>query len=244
MTLGLLACSGPTVVSPDKACLYQRIVVLSMLPQQITYRRLEAGGARESIEIPVGMLLNEAAWDGVKAAFRNEYSRELLIISEDLEHHRKELSTLKFGVSFGMRKEHLVAIAAARNADAVLVVAQNIDPDRGVRGIDGLFYLGLGDKQYVTAAADVGVSLFDRNGEGIAGTRSDGVLVPVIRADGTPWTFNLRKDTDAVGHRSFTAVLRRVLPRVIEARIQQMGVTCTKRTLLGDSRQAIGFLNR
>jgi hypothetical protein len=230
----LIACAGPTAIGTDKACLYQRIVVLSLLPQQVTYRRLEAGGKSESLDVPVGMLLNQAAWNGVKAAFRNDYTRELVIISEDLERHAKELSTQKFGVSFGYRKEHLIAIAAGRNADAVLLVSQYILRNRGLRGIDGLFYLGLGDKQYVTAAADLGISLFDRNGEGIVESRSDGVRVPVVRIDGTPWTFELSKDTDVVGHRSFTQMWQKVLPRVIEGRIQQMGLTCSKGTQLGD----------
>jgi len=234
VSAGLISCSGPTVIGPDKACSYQRIVVLSLLPQKVRYRRVQAGGKEESLDIPVGMLLNEAAWTGVRAAFRSDEGRELVIFTEDLEHYRQKLEAVKFGVAVRDIREELVAFAAARNADAVLLLSRYIHSNRGIRGIDGLFYLGLGDKQYVTASADVWIELYDRNGQGIVESRSEGVLIPVKRVDGASWTFDLRRDTDVVGHRSFTQTWQRVLPRVIEARIQRMGLPCSKGTQLGD----------
>ncbi len=228
LALWLSACAAPRL-APEQASAIRRVGVVSLLPQEVRYRKTGITVFNnEYRSVPAGGdVFNATARATVERYLRGTGKYEVRQIAVDVPGMAGRLNARTMVMSQNAERiDAEVANLAQRNGvDAVLVVAENFDPDRGIHGLNMSLRAGVGDIR--SAGAQAGLQM-----AGVLPTRQIfmGRYAPprqgvqVARPDGKPWTYRLDDNLDPDTQQEVVKALQQAIENEVSLMMVDSGL--------------------
>jgi hypothetical protein len=221
----LLAACGTTTMQPEQAAAVKRVGVVSLLPSELLYEKIGITVFNnERATRPVGDVFNQAARQGAEQALR-QVGREVVQLDNidvPVLARRIRGAAIIFDSEAERIEDTLLALVQEHRLDAIVLVTENIDGERGLNGIRMLFRSGFGSIRFAVAQAGITTTLVDARIKKLAASYI-GHGAGVFRPDGKPWTYRLDDDLDDATHAFVLERLRVFVAQGVASDLSGMG---------------------
>lgn len=196
--LFISGCSSAPKVTPQLDQSIKRIGVLSVLPEEMTFRKIGTTVFNnEAVRQPVGQIYNDAAFSAAQSAL-NKPGRAIIKLDPGvpgkLAAQMRSNSFVINSRAESISKE-LKAMIASHQLDAVVVIRENFDNDNGLYGIDFFMRTAFGLDQAPVVRAALQTILVDTNVKSL-GQSYNPYFVPAQKVGQGRWTYSLKEDLD------------------------------------------------
>jgi hypothetical protein len=213
------------LLQPDAAVSIKNVGILSLLPSELRYEKVGITiFNNESLSRPAGDALNATARAAAESSVARELSRKVIQLNEGIPSLSTKFysRTLVISNSTERIQSDLAQIAKTHNLDAIIVIAEEFDSDRGRRGIR-VYYRGLGFRQ-PQILPDFVIYVVNREGAAVVRNPSTGIGVPATRPGNKPWDSELDKSIDAETHAHVLSATERLISATVSSRIKELGL--------------------
>lgn len=223
----LSACAAPTL-SPDKAVAIKRVGVVSLLPQEVKYRKIGITVFNNEYKsLPAGDVFNTTARASVERYLRSSGKYEVKQIEVDTLAMAAKLNGRGMVMAYSV--EHIDAevaeLAKKHNVDAVIIVGERFDGERGIFGLTMSLYSGLSEIRRAWAMA--GLQTFGLTPDKdifMAQSPPPSLGVQLSRPDGKPWSYKLEENLDATTHQYVIKELQQAVEGAVSASMTKSGL--------------------
>lgn len=212
----ITACAAPKLTQQQAASI-KSVGIVSLLPQELKYRKIGITLFNNEFKsLPVaGDALNVHARLSAEKYLRQsgKYQVKQIQVS-DLEAMAARLNARTLVMSQNVERidKELADLAMANSVDAVVVIAENFDAERGIFGVTMAMRAGFGDIRAAAAMAGIQVAGVTASKEiFMSSYPNPGMGAVVIRPDGKPWSYKLEENLDDATHQK---VVRALLPDI------------------------------
>ncbi len=220
----LVACGTPTM-QPEQAAAVKRVGVVSLLPAELLYEKIGITVFNnERATRPVGDVFNQAARQGAERALTQAGREIVQIVDVDVPMlaRRVRSASIIFDSNAEQIEDSLRAQVLKHRLDAIVLITENIDGERGLHGIRMLFRSGIGGIRFAVAQGGFATTLVDTRIKKLAANYV-GHGSRMVRPDGTEWTYRLNVDLDDATHALVLARLRQVIAEGVASDLSGMG---------------------
>jgi len=223
----LSACAAPKL-SPEQAGTIKRVGVISLMPQEVKYRKIGITVFNNEFKsMPVDDVFNDTARATVERFLRKSGKYQVTQIQVDVPGMAKRLNARSLVMVHNVERidTEVAELAKKNGVDAVIVVAENFDSERGVFGLTMSMRAGLSDIRSSGAMAGLQMAGVTSSKEiFMARYPAVGLGVPVSRPDGKPWVYKLEDNLDAATHQQVVQVLRQAIEREVLSLMETSGL--------------------
>ncbi|MES2942014.1 MAG: hypothetical protein V4772_03990 [Pseudomonadota bacterium] len=195
----LSACAAPKL-SPEQASAIKRIGVVSVLPQEVKYRKIGITVFNNEYKsLPAGDVFNTTARAKVEAYLRSTGKYQVKQIEVDAPAMAQRLNARSLVMAYNVERidTELAELAKKHGVDAMIIVAENFDAERGIFGVTMSMRAGFTEIQLAGTMAGIQVAGVTASKEiFMSRSPSVGLGVPVARPDGKPWAYKLEDNLD------------------------------------------------
>jgi hypothetical protein len=215
----LSACAAPKL-SSEQASAIKRVGVVSLMPQEVKYRKIGITVFNNELKsLPVDDdVFNTTARATVERFLRTTGKYQVTQIQVDVPGMAKRLNASSLVMVHNVERidTELVELAKKNGVDAVIVVAENFDSERGIFGLAMSMRAGFGDIRASSAMAGLQMAgVTSSNQIFMARYPAVGFGVPVSRPDGKPWVYKLEDNLDAATHQQVVQILQQTIEREV-----------------------------
>lgn len=216
----LSACAAPKLTA-EQASSIKKIGIVSLLPQEVKYRKIGITVFNNEYKsVPAGDVFNAAARSSAERFLRQSGKYEVKQIEVDVAPMAKRLNGRSMVMSQNIERidTEIVELAKSNGVDAVIVVGENFDAERGVFGLVMGLRAGLGDVRSAGAMAGLQVAGITARKEIFLGWYpSVGIGRGVSRPEGKPWAYKLEDNLDEATHREVMRVMQAAIESEVAA---------------------------
>lgn len=220
VALVLSACAAPKLTA-EQAGSIKKIGIVSLLPQEVKYRKIGITVFNNEFKsLPAGNVFNVAARTSAEQFLRQSGKYEVKQIEVDVAPMASRLNGRSMVMSQNIERidVEVVELAKANGVDAVIVVGENFDAERGVFGLAMGLRAGLGDIRSAGAMAGLQVAGITARKEIFLGWYpSVGIGRGVSRPESKPWAYKLEDNLDEATHAEVVRVLRAAIENEVSA---------------------------
>lgn len=225
----LTACAAPKLTQQQAASI-KSVGIVSLLPQELKYRKIGitvfnnefkslpvAGDAfNVHARLSAEQYLGQSGKYQVKQiqvsdvnAMAARLNARTLVMSHNVERIDKELADL----------------AKANNVDAMVVIAENFDAERGIFGVTMAMRAGFGDIRAAAAMAGIQVAGVTASKDiFMSSYPNPGMGAVVTRPDGKPWSYKLEENLDEATHQKIVNALLPDIAGMIDSAMTNAGM--------------------
>ncbi|MFM9880199.1 MAG: hypothetical protein ACKVOO_07305 [Burkholderiaceae bacterium] len=212
----LSACAAPKL-SPEQASAIKRVGVISLMPQEVKYRKIGITVFNNEFKsLPTDDVFNTTARATIERYLRRTGKYQVTQIQVDVPGMAKRLNASSLVMSHNIERinTEVIELAKKNGVDAVIVVAENFDSERGIFGLAMSMRAGFNDIR--SSAAMAGLQMFGVTAQKetfMARYPAVGIGTQVSRPDGNPWVYKLEDNLDAATHQQVVNVLQQTIER-------------------------------
>jgi hypothetical protein len=190
-------CATPTVLTPDAQKGLSRVGVLTLLPNEMVYKKIGTTVFNNEVEKEsVGVLFNQAAFNEVASRVS---TGDRVVIKLDADTNALARQIRSGAIVWNSPAERIEGeirrLVSAHSLDAVILVIENYDSDNGIAGIDFFMRTAFGLNDQPVVRAGIATILVDKNAKSIA-QRYRGLSMIVRNQNQAQWSYSLRTDLD------------------------------------------------
>lgn len=218
------ACSSNPVSIGGRTETIKTVGVVTLLPSELKYNKIGITVFNNEYRaLAVDNAFNEAARKSAQAVL-SKGQRKVIQLDVDVPVLARKLrnSAIVFDSPAEDIREELLQLVKQHQLDAVVIVAELFDRDRGINGVGVAVRTGLGDVRRVVGRADVFTLLVDPNIKKIT-SQAIGQGFSPKRADNQPWSYRLEENLDAQSHQHNAAEMARAVEASVLYHLQDMG---------------------
>ncbi len=225
----LTACAAPKLTQQQAASI-KSVGIVSLLPQELKYRKMGITVFNNEFKsLPVaGDALNAHARLSAEQYLRQsgKYQvKQILVRDEAAMAARLNARTLVMSHDVERIDKELADLAKANNVDAVIVIAENFDAERGIFGVTMAMRAGLGDIRAAAAMAGIQVAGVTASKEiFMSSYPNPGMGAVVVRPDGKPWSYKLEENLDDATHQKIIKALLPDIAGMIDGAMSKAGM--------------------
>lgn len=229
VVLTLSGCAAPAPIVPERMSNLKRVGVLTLLPSELNFRKIGTTVFdNESVLSPVGSSFNDTAFQTVSIGLK---SPGRLIVklndNQNLLEKRVRSNVITFDSPAENISTELSKMVAEHSLDTVVIVAQNFDSDRGIRGIEFTMRTAFGANQPPMARAGLTTIVVDSKIKAVAQRYEPAILI-VQKPNKTPWTYSLNDDLDVLTKKHIVEIVNEAVAMALKAHLASMGFSGTQ----------------
>lgn len=225
----LTACAAPKLTQQQAASI-KSVGIVSLLPQELKYRKIGITVFNNEFKsLPVaGDALNVHARLSAEQYLRQsgKYQVKQIQVS-DVTTMAARLNARTLVMSHNVERidKELADLAKVNNVDAMVMIAENFDAERGIFGVTMAMRTGFGDIRAAAAMAGIQVAGVTAGKDiFMSSYPNPGMGAVVTRPDGKPWSYKLEENLDEATHQKIVNALRPDIAGMIDSAMTNAGM--------------------
>ncbi len=228
VALILTACAAPKLTQ-EQAGSIKKIGVVSLLPQEVKYRKIGITVFNNEFKT---LPTEKDAFNSTARASAERYlvqsgKYQVKQIVVDVPPMAKKLNRRSLVMSADIERieTDVVQWSKAHDVDAVIVIGENFDPERGISGLAMTMRAGFGDIRSAVAVAGLQVAGMTAKKEiFLSRYPSVGMGSPVSRSGGKPWSYRLEENLDEATHDQVVKALQHDIDHMVTSTLIASGL--------------------
>lgn len=226
LALLLSACAAPKL-SPQQAGSIKRVGVVSLMPQAVSYRKIGITVFNNEFKsLPTDDVFNATARASIESYLRSTGKYQVTQIPVDAPAMAGRLNAHSLVMTHNIERidTEIADLARKFGVDAVIIVADNFDSERGIFGLTMSMRAGFGDIREAGALAGIQMFGVMASKEIFMARYPAGGMVAVARPDGKQWNYKLEENLDPATHELVVKALQRAVEEQVSSIMERSGL--------------------